>query len=160
MDASPREASAVVATADGEGGSNMKNMKKIVLPPMLFNSKLVDVKLTAALAGDGTPKNDPDTGAKIMKARKVAGVELEKLKVEMLRLLCSHYGIKKYRTLKKEELLILIAQVQQMHAVYNALDDSKTTKAQKKENDKVHVSNLIFSSEFYEEAITMNDKKS
>jgi hypothetical protein len=114
----------------------------------------------AALGGDGAPKNDPDTGAKIMKASRVAGVELEKLKVEMLRLLCSHYGIKKYRSKKKEELLILIAQVQQTHAAYNALDDNNKMKAQKKEDDKVRMSNLIFSSEFYEAAITMNNKKS
>jgi hypothetical protein len=158
-DGSPRDASpGVVSTCDVEGGNDMK--KKAALPPMLFNSKLVDVELTAALGGDGTPKNDPNTGAKIMKASKVAGVELDKLKVEMLCLLCAHYGIKKYRGKKKEELLILIGQVQQTHAAYNALDDSETTKAQKKENDKVRMSNLLFSDEFYEDAITMNDKKS
>jgi hypothetical protein len=168
-DGSPEDASAVVVAncaavvvADCDGGGDGKYAKKVApsLPPMLFNSKLTDVELTAVLLGDGTPKNDPDTGAKIMKARKVAGVDLDKLKVEMLRVLCRHYGIKKYRSKKKDDLLILIAQVQQTHAAYNALDDNETTKAQKKENDKVRMANLLFSSDFYEEAITMNDKKS
>jgi hypothetical protein len=103
---------------------------------------------------------DPKTGARMMKAIKVAGVDLEKVKVDMLRRLCSHYGIKKYRHKKKEDLLLLIAQVQQTHAAYNALDDDEATKAQKKENDKVRITNLLFSSEFYEEAVTMNDRKS
>jgi hypothetical protein len=60
---------------------------------------------------------------------------------------------------KKEDLLILIAQVQQAHAAYNALDDNQATKGQKKENDKVRMTNLLFSSEYYKEAITINDKK-
>ena len=99
-----------------------------ILPPMLFNSKLEHVELTEARGTDGTPKMDPKTGARMMRALKVAGVDLDKLKVDMLRRLCSHYGIKKYRNKKKEDMLILIAQVQQTHAAYNALDDDEATK--------------------------------
>jgi hypothetical protein len=68
---------------------------------MLFNSKLEHVELTEVCQVDGTPKTDPETGARVMKALKVAGVDLDRLKVEILRRLCAHYGIKKYRNKKR-----------------------------------------------------------
>jgi hypothetical protein len=80
---------AVVVTSPNETDSNKKDAKQVMLPPMLINSKLEHVELTEDRGDDGTPKTDPETGARIMKAHKIAGAELEmeKLTVEMLHLL-------------------------------------------------------------------------
>jgi hypothetical protein len=121
---------------------NKKTAKHVILPPMLINSKLEHVELTEARKDDDTPKTDPETGARIMKA-------------------CTFFAlIMASRSIGKRKMS-RIAQVQQTNAAYKALDDDEAMKAQKKENDKVRItSTLLFSAEFYEEAITINDRKS
>jgi len=137
------------------------NKKKatVVLLPMLENSQLADVELIELKNNKGETELDKDTGAKVFVAYKVAGVELKKLPVVMLRLLCRHYGIKKIRQLKKDDLLKTMAKVKQTHAAYAALEEDDTTKQQKKENDKIRLINIFFSTEYYSDAFHMNDKK-
>jgi hypothetical protein len=94
--------------------------KAIELPPMLKNANLNDVVLRAAKSS--TTQED------ITLADSVAGVELARLPVLQLRMLCARWKLKKYRKAKKEGILELIATHQKMRQP-GFLDDSLFSKS-------------------------------
>jgi hypothetical protein len=105
--------------APAEASNNLKPTSKSrasrgsqasVLPPMLKNGNLCDVVLCMATSSA--------TGEEIFLANSLAGVELAKLPVPMLCMLCAQWNLKKYRSARKDEILALIATHQKMPELY------------------------------------------
>jgi hypothetical protein len=121
-------------------------------PPMLKNADLDDVVLRAARSST--------TGEDTTLANAVAGVELPRLSVPQLRMLCSQWNMKKHRTAKKEGILELIATHQKMRQVHNKKEkQQKLSKKEELQGSKMRLLNVVFSDDFFESVVTMNDAK-
>jgi hypothetical protein len=99
------------------------------------------------------------TGLDITVANCVAGVDLEKPSMKQLRSLCSKWKLKKYRSAKKQEILELIATHQKMRRFY--MDKQKKQRVSKEgiQGSKMRLLNVVFSEDFFNSIMTMNDRK-
>jgi hypothetical protein len=74
---------------------------------MLANAKLQDVVLTWAKNKEGLLLTHRGNNLKM--AESIMGVDISKIKVDQLRMMCAFWGLKKYRQANRVELGLLIA---------------------------------------------------
>jgi hypothetical protein len=121
------------------------------LLPMLKNAKLNDVVVHAA---------ESSTGQEDLKiACSVAGVELVKLSVAQFRMLCTQWGLKKFRKAKKQEILELIAQNKEWRVFYDNKGKEHKLSKEEVQGSKMRLLNVVFPDDFFESIINMNDRK-
>jgi hypothetical protein len=133
--------------------TNQSPMKPspVKLPPMLENAKLEDVELHVV--------QSKTTGLSITVAKCVAGVDLDKPSVTQLRMLCSKWKMKKYRSAKKEVILELIATHQKMRKYYHDSEQKQRLNKEELQGSRMRLLNVVFSEDFFESIVTMNDRK-
>jgi hypothetical protein len=67
--------------------------------------------------------------------------------------------MKKYRSMKKEEILQLIATHQKMHQFYTEKELKRRFSKEDIQGTKMRLLNVIFSIDFYASIVTMNNRK-
>jgi hypothetical protein len=137
----------------------VKSSQPVSLPQPLDTALLEHVELEVS--------NDPTTGVAktdmsnrpIMKAISVMGVDLTKIKLVFIHMLCSQWRIKKYRQASRVKCLKLITHHQLLGSYYH--DQAKDVKLTNEEiqGSKMRLLNVIFSEAFFSDVVTMNDSK-
>jgi hypothetical protein len=70
------------------------------------------------------------------------------------------WNVKKYRSAARDQLcLMIVGQNQQLMGVYAAQDAKPKATKQENQASKIRLLNAIFSDDFFEDVVKMNDKK-
>ena len=67
--------------------------------------------------------------------------------------------MKKYRTAKKEGILELIATQQKMSHIYDQKEKQQKLSKEELQGSKMRLLNVVFSDDFFDYIVTMNDRK-
>jgi hypothetical protein len=74
-------------------------------------------------------------------------------------MLCSKWSLKKYMGFAREKLCLLIAQNQQLMLVYASQAATVKDKKMELQASKFRLLNVVFSEDFFDRVVKMNDKK-
>jgi hypothetical protein len=136
----------------------VKNKKPVNLPAVLEDASIDDVVLEE-VRDKTTNEALQESGKPVMTATSIHGVDFNTLKVDQIRMLCSLWKLKKYRSAPREDLCILIAQNKLLTEVYEAQAFKVTAKKEELQASKFRLLNVLFSADFYDDVVKMNDKK-
>jgi hypothetical protein len=84
--------------------------KVIALVLMLTNASITDVVLQNVMDKVSLEAIQVGGKALAMTAKCILGIDFERFKVDKIRMLCSMWNLKKYRSAARDELCLLIAQ--------------------------------------------------
>jgi hypothetical protein len=94
-----------------------------------------------------------------MTAKSIIGIDFNTLKVDQIRKLCSMWNVKKDGSALRDQLCLIIGQSQQLMGVYAAQDVKLKATKQENQASKIRLLNVVFSDDFFEDVVKMNDKK-
>jgi hypothetical protein len=138
----------------------VKSSQPVSLPQPLDTALLEHVELEVSNDPTAVVAKTDMSNRPIMKAMSVIGVDLSKIKLVFIRMLCSRWIInKKYRQASRVKCLELIAHHQLLGSYYR--DQAKDVKLTNEEiqGSKMRLLNVIFSEEFFSDVVAMNDSK-
>jgi hypothetical protein len=138
--------------------ATMAKKKATTLPTTLDDASISDVALEQVL--DKVSREPIRVDDKlVMTAKSILGINVDTLKVDQIRKLCSTWNVKKYRSAVRDQLCLIIGQSQQLMGVYAAQDAKLKATKQENQASKFRLLNVVFSDDFFEDFVKMNDKK-
>jgi hypothetical protein len=132
--------------------------KATTLPTTLDDASISDVLLEQVFDKVSLEPIQVD-GKPVMTAKSILGIDFDSLKVDQIRKLCSMWNAKKYRSAARDQLCLIIGQSQQLMGVYAAQDAKLKATKQENQASKIRLLNVVFSDDFFEDVVKMNDKK-
>jgi hypothetical protein len=133
-----------------KGVSLPTNLKDAAISDVIVEDVVDKVTQEALLDNDGKP---------ISTAFSILGTAFSLLKVDQICMLCSKWNLKKYRGVARDKLCLVIAQNQQLVIVYEAQAGTVKDKKMKLQASKICLLNVVFSEDFFDCVVKMNDKK-
>ena len=125
------------------------------LPLVLLRALLADV--ITENATDPNEKKLDAKGREIMLAKSINGIAFNNLNLSQIRMLCAQWKIKKYRSQPTAGCLMLIAQSMQLQQFYKTQSQKVKSSKDIVQASKMRLINVIFSDDFYDDIISMND---